>query len=381
MDTTIQKTILFGIFIVIGFSLKRKFKSKAEIQGLKKIILNLALPATIFIALMGIEVDPSLLGLPFIALGINLFLFYAFPLVLPFVGFKKNTSDYRTMRLMIPSLAPGLSCFPFIAEILGQEYLAKAAMADLGNKVFVLIILYSIAMHWYFKQSSEYKSYRKKEKGKLKSLLVTLLSEPVTVFILVALGFMTVGFTFESLPAIAKDVLLKLSLLMTPLVMLFIGLAVKIRKDQCVKLLAILLLRAGAVMLICAGIIWITKISVREDILWILAFSLSACSFWPYAHIAGIGEKEKKEFGKEKTFKSSMAINLLALSFPLSTLMIMVIMLNPEFMMVTTHIIGVAIGCVVIGAVLAIWIQLKETKGVRFSRKIIRLKWLDFKKA
>jgi len=53
MDATIQKTILFGIFIIIGFFLKRKFNSKAEIQGLKKIILNLALPATIFIALMG----------------------------------------------------------------------------------------------------------------------------------------------------------------------------------------------------------------------------------------------------------------------------------------------------------------------------------------
>jgi len=62
METTIQKTILFIIFIGIGFILKRKFTTKAEIQGLKKIILNLALPATIFIALMGVEIDRNLLG-------------------------------------------------------------------------------------------------------------------------------------------------------------------------------------------------------------------------------------------------------------------------------------------------------------------------------
>ncbi|KAA1244968.1 AEC family transporter [Aquimarina sp. RZ0] len=378
MDATIQKTILFGIFIVIGFFLKRKFNSKAEIQGLKKIILNLALPATIFIALMGIDIDPGLVGFPLMALGINLLLFYIFPLILLLVGFKKDSSDYRTMRLMIPSLAPGLSCFPFISEILGQEYLAKAAMADLGNKVFVLIILYSIATQWYFKQTSN--NNNKKEKGKLKTLLITLFSEPVTLLILVALALMTFGFSFETLPAIAQDTIQKLSLLMTPLVMIFIGLAVKIRKDQCIKLLSILIIRAGVVMLISAGVIWVMQISVREDILWMLAFSLSACSFWPYAHIAGISEKEKKELGKEKTFKSSTAINLLALSFPLSTLIIMTVMLNPDFMMIPSHIVAVAVACLGIGSVLVIWIRLKEIKGMRSNSKAIRFKWMDYKK-
>ncbi len=377
MDATIQKTILFGIFIVIGFILKRKFNSKAEIQGLKKIILNLALPATIFIALMGIEIDPKLAGFPLMALGINLLLFYIFPFILPLVGFKKDSHDYRTMRLMIPSLAPGLSCFPFIAEILGQEYLAKAAMADLGNKVFVLIILYSIATQWYFKQNSN----SQRDKGKLKSLLITLFSEPVTLLILIALGFMTFGFSFEKLPTIAQDVIQKLSVLMTPLVMIFIGLAVKIRKDQCIKILSLLMIRAGMVMGISAVIIWSMQISVREDILWILAFSLSACSFWPYAHIASISEKEKKELGKEKTFKSAIAINLLALSFPLSTLMIMTVMLNPDFMMVPSHIIGVAITCLGIGSVLAAGIRLKELKTSKVVSKTILFKWFDYKKA
>ncbi|UZO80158.1 permease [Aquimarina sp. ERC-38] len=377
MDATVQKTILFGIFIGIGFLLKRKFNSKAEIQGLKKIILNLALPATIFIALMGIDIDPELLGFPLIALGINLLLFYLFPFILPLVGFKKDSPDYRTMRLMIPSLAPGLSCFPFIAELLGQKYLAKAAMADLGNKVFVLIILYSIATRWYFKQSS----HRESEKGKLKSLLVTLFSEPVTLLILVALALMSFGFSFRNLPILAQSTLQKLSFLMTPLVMIFIGLAVKIRKEQCIKLLSVLIIRAGIVMLISAGVIWVMQLSVREDVLWILAFSLSACSFWPYAHIASISEKEKREVGKEKTFESATAINLLALSFPLSTLIIMLIMLNPDFMMVPLHIVGVALACLGIGFALTFWIRLKDGRGVLAHGKAVWFKWLDYKKA
>ena len=376
METTIQKTIIFGIFIILGLILKFKFTDSSEIKGIKKIILNLALPATIFIALMGIEVDKSLLGLPIMALVINLLLFYAFPFILPLVGFKKNTADYRTMRLMIPSLAPGLSCFPFITEILGQEYLAKAAMADLGNKVFVLIILYSIAVHWYFRK----KTTNKNQKSKLKSLFITLFSEPVTLLIFIALVLLGFGFSFSNLPSIAQEVLQKLSVLMTPLVMLFIGLAVKIRKDQCIQLLSVLLIRAGIVLFSSVGIIWILQISVQNDILWILAFSLSACSFWPYAHMASISEKEKKELGTEKTFRGSLSINILALSFPLSTLMIIIVMLNPSYMTIPINIIVIASICIGFGIILALWVRLRKTKTSQSTIKFSKIKWLDYKK-
>ena len=55
--------------------------------------------------------------------------------------------------MLLPSLAPGLSCFPFIIVYLGDEYLALAALADVGNKIFVLILLYMLAMHWYHLRS------------------------------------------------------------------------------------------------------------------------------------------------------------------------------------------------------------------------------------
>ena len=156
MDVGIQKTIVFLFFIFIGIVLKVKFKSKEEITGIKKIILNLALPATIFIALLGVKVELHLLLLPLLALGLNFILFFAMPFILPLMGIGKGTSDYRTARLLVPSLAPGLSSFPFILEFLGDEYLAKAAMSDLGNKVFVLFFLYLVAMNWHYGlQSSE----------------------------------------------------------------------------------------------------------------------------------------------------------------------------------------------------------------------------------
>ena len=318
MDVSLQKTITFILFIGIGLLLKIMFSTKAEVVGIKKIILNLALPATIFIALLGIKVEADLLLLPLLALLLNALLFFVFPLVLPILGIKKNSSNYRTAKMLIPSLAPGLSCFPFVLEYLGDSYLAQAAMADLGNKVFVLMILYVIAMNWHYKiQQKKAQS----GKAKLKSLGIAMISEPVNVFIAAALILVGFGINMESLPFFASETLSRLSLLMTPLVLLYIGLAVNIKKNQLVQILGILMLRAGFVIIITGLLLLVTGISLQKDILLMLAFSLSACSFWPFAHISAVDAAEADE--TKKTFNPNYAISILALSFPLSTILIL----------------------------------------------------------
>ena len=320
MEITLQKTFTFILFIGIGLLLKLKFDGKNEISGIKKIILNLALPATIFIALLGIKIDASLLLLPVMALALNGILFFGFPLLLPLLGIYRNSPKYRTAKMLIPSLAPGLSCFPFILEYLGDGYLAKAAMADLGNKVFVLMILYLVAMNWHYKLQSQ---VVRSQASKLKSLFIAMISEPVNLFIAAALILLGFSLNIDSLPFVISDTLLRLSTLMTPLVLLFIGLAVKIRRKQFTQILSILLLRAGVVVLACTAFVYIFNVSVQNDILLMLAFGLSACSFWPFAHISAVGSQEEDLADGQKTFDGTFSINILALSFPLSTALIL----------------------------------------------------------
>ncbi|MDC6388012.1 permease [Maribacter sp. PR1] len=320
MDYTLQKTFTFLLFIGIGLLLKYKFKSKEELTGIKKIILNLALPATIFIALIGVKIDAALLSLPILALGLNVVLFLLFPYLMPLTGIKKGTPEYRTARLLVPSLAPGLSCFPFILEFLGEEYLAKAAMADLGNKVFVLIILYLVAMNWYYSKRAITNQSRA---SKLKSLTMAMISEPVNIFIVIALILVFFGFKMESLPFIISDTLTRLSVIMTPLVLLFIGLAVKIKKQQIFKIFSLLFLRAGFVSVVSGIFIIVANITIQKDILVLLSFGLSACSFWPFSHIAVVGSQEMDIRKKQKTFNATFGVNILALSFPLSTILIL----------------------------------------------------------
>lgn len=328
MDLAFQKTLTFILFIGIGLLLKLKFSSKEELTGIKKIILNLALPATIFLALLGINIDGNLLSLPFIALGLNLALFFGFPRLMVYSGIKVNSPEFRTARLLMPSLAPGLSCFPFILEYLGDEYLAKAAMADLGNKVFVLLILYLVAMTWHRKISS---SANTPKGTRLRSLFIAMISEPVNLLIILALVLVYFGISIDSFPFFVRETFTMLSVIMTPLVLLFIGLAVRIRKQQFFSLLSLLFLRAGFTLLLSGLVIVLAGISVQNDILLLMAFGLSACSFWPFSHIAVVESQEESISPNKRTFNASFAVNILALSFPFSTLLILGVLTSGSF--------------------------------------------------
>lgn len=373
MDLTLQKTITFVLFIGIGILLKLKFKSKEELTGIKKIILNLALPATIFLALIGVKIDSALLSLPFLALMLNMILFLVFPYLIPLTGIAKNSPQYRTARLLVPSLAPGLSCFPFVIEFLGDEYLAKAAMADLGNKVFVLIILYLVAMNWYYRKRAVKTTSNTK---KIKSLVLAMISEPVNIFIIIALILVFFGFNKESLPFFISETISRLSLIMTPLVLLFIGLAVNIKKKQFSKLLALLFLRAGFVALLCGSLIMVCNIEVQNDILLLLAFGLSACSFWPFSHIALVDAQEKRIAKSKRTFNSNFAVNVLALSFPLSTLLILGILSSGSLFSSATPVF--LLGAILMSLGILPFI-IKNIKAIRRKAAKEKMQWVIFK--
>tara|TARA_B100000378_G_scaffold277362_1_gene277510 strand:+ start:404 stop:1543 length:1140 start_codon:yes stop_codon:yes gene_type:complete len=359
VDIGIQKTIVFLFFIFIGVLLKVKFKSKEEISGIKKIILNLALPATIFIALLGVKVELHLLILPLLALGLNLLLFFSMPLILPLMGIGKNTPEYRTAKLLVPSLAPGLSSFPFILEFLGDEYLAKAAMSDLGNKVFVLFFLYLVAMNWHYSLQSN----QKKSGGtKLRPLIKAMISEPVNVFIAAALVLLAFGLHMDSLPFFLIETLEKLSLIMTPLVLLFIGLAVKIKRKQFFQIFSLLCTRAGLVLLITGIFVTIAGIEARNEILLTMAFGLSACSFWPYAHIAAVDSLEMDKKSKRRTFSSDFGVAILALSFPLSTMLILATLNSGAFFVNPFNIFMIAIALLGVGLIIPLCSGISKKK-------------------
>lgn len=331
MGIALQKTVTFLLLIGIGFLLKKKIDSKEQLKGIKTMILSIALPATIFIALLKIEIKPSLIVLPVLALAANVLLWFGAKLIVKMMGNGLNSAKSRTLLLLIPSLAPGLSCFPFVIEFLGEESLAMAAFADVGNKIFVLIILYILAMHWYYQLSQKKSTTDSTNNNRLKDLGLSLLREPINLVLLVAIVMLGFGLNLSSLPNFLQDTVSRMSLLMTPLVLLFIGIAVKVRKDDILMILQILFMRSGFALLISACLLLVLPATLSINILLLaIIFPQSAFSFWPFAHMTAI-ETLEKENAEVKTFDIDLGLNLLAFSLPFSTIIILIICTSGHF--------------------------------------------------
>ena len=322
MNSAVIKTLSLLLMIAIGYLLRNKIKSKDQKEGIKTIILSLALPATIFIALLKIEFEPSMIFIPILALLFNLIL-YVLVDRLPLRSlFNVPESQYRAAILLLPSLAPGLSCFPFILEYSGELPFALAALGDIGNKIFVLIIAYMVAMNWYFKAHA---STVRSGKSKIKDLLKALIEEPVNLVIVTAIVMLSLGLNFDSLPGFVGMNVDRLSLMMTPLVLLFIGISMKLTKQQAKVILSFLFLRSGIAFLLSTVLLLLLPPQPAPIALLIVVFPQSACSFWPFAHMASVAELERKVDvpGSRQIFDLEFAMNVLACSLPFSVILIL----------------------------------------------------------
>ena len=72
-----------------------------------------------------------------------------------------------------------------------------------------------------------------------------------------------------------------------------------------------------------SALLGIAGITAPTEILFISTFALSACSFWPFAHIATICAKEEHLPKGKKTFDYDFAIAILAFSLPISVSLIL----------------------------------------------------------
>lgn len=319
MNFALQKTLELILIIGLGVLLQKKV-AKQDLKGVKVLILSVALPATIFVALLKIELNGTLLVFPLAALTFNLLMLLATKYFLAASLHKEEKSKKRTLMMLLPSTAPGLSCFPFIVAYLGDDTLALAALADIGNKIFVLILLYMLAMHWYRKNAVVEK--QESSSAKLKGLFISLINEPINIVIVVGLVMLGFGLDLSSLPTFFQNTALSIKDLMTPLVLLFIGMAVRINKGEFKLIISMLFRRMGLAFLLSGLFAYAIPALTPAMILLLVVFPQSACSFWPFAHMSAIQSMEDKDEQPNPTFDVNFGLNILACSLPFSTLLI-----------------------------------------------------------
>jgi len=328
MNFALQKTIELLIIIGLGIFLQKKV-AKQDLKGVKVLVLSVALPATIFVALLKIELKGTLLVFPMLALCFNLLMLLASKYFLAINLPSEANAKKRTLMMLLPSLAPGLSCFPFLVVYIGEDSLALAALADVGNKIFGLILLYLLAMHWYRKRSI--KESGASTSGKLKSLVLSLLNEPINIVLIVGLIMLGFGLNLSSLPTFLQNTVLNMKVLMTPLVLLFIGMAVRINPREFGLILSLLIRRAGITFCLSGLFVFLFPNLTPAMVLLLVVFPQSSCSFWPFAHMSAVSSMEEKDGQEEPTFDINFAVNVLACSLPFSTLLIIGVFSFSEF--------------------------------------------------
>lgn len=372
MSPAFTKTFSLLILIFVGYFLQKKIRSKEQLDGIRTIILSLALPATIWIALLQINFESSLLVIPIMSLGFNIVVYLLMDRLPLHSVFNISTSQYRTLIMLIPSLAPGLSCFPFIIEYSGQSALAMAALADVGNKIFVLIISYTIAMRWYFEVNGA-AATQGKMKGK--EILSAIVKEPVNVVILVALAMLAFGLTSRSFPEAVSLSIDRISLLMTPLVLLFIGLSMRLTWAQAKTIFSFLFFRSGVAFAVSGLVLFFFPVSDLPTMLLIVVFPQSACSFWPYAHMASVTQLERnlpKEH-QQSTFDLDFAMNVLACSLPFSVVLIVAVYAGGTFFTRPAPVLagaGIFVAASVVMALLSNRIWNYKTESLKMSPKM-----------
>jgi len=364
MDFALQKTLELLLIIGLGLLLQKKI-AKKDLKGVKTLILSVALPAVIFVALLKIKLESTLLIFPALALSFNLIMLVASKYFLGASLPKENDSKKRTLVMLMPSLAPGLSCFPFIVVYLGDDSLALAALADVGNKIFGLILLYMLAMHWY--QLRAVKDIRTTTKSKLRSLFLSLLNEPINLVIVAGLILLGIGLNLESLPGFLQNTILSIKVLMTPLVLLFIGMAVRIKSGEFGLILSLLTRRAGITFFLSSIFVFLFPAMAPALILLLVVFPLSACSFWPFAHMSAVSSLEEKDKQENPTFDINFAVNILACSLPFSTILIIGVLSFSEFFIDPFKILGA--GFVMI-TVSFLPLLIAKLRGGSFSKEI-----------
>jgi malate permease and related proteins len=328
--SSLETTISLLLLMLLGYFFRGKFKGRDQRDGLRTIILSLALPATILIALLKIRFSAELIIIPVLAMGFNLIMYLLVSKLPVRSFFHIPENQFRTLVLLIPSLAPGLSCFPFILEFNGESGLAMAALADIGNKIFVLIIAYIIAMKWYY---DSYKEISGDKRVNVRDVLTSLINEPVNLVIVAAVVMLSLGLSYDSFPGVIKQSIDKISLLMTPMILLFIGISIRLTWHQVRTIFSFLFFRSSIAFLISAILLAVLPVNDLATILLIVVFPQSACSFWPYSHMTAVNTMEEKlnNPNKHRVFDLDFAMNVLACSMPFSVVIILIVFNSGQF--------------------------------------------------
>ncbi len=203
--------------LAVGAFLRRGQFIRAEtIEDIKKLIVNLTLPAVLFLAFAGVDLQLRYLAVSASVFVLCLFILLLGRLVGPLVGIK---SPY--FPLLLSGFEAGMLGYAIYSAVYGQENIFRFGIVDLGQVLFVFFVMVPLLERY----ESGARPFRETAQGFFKT--------PVILAILGGIVFGQLGLT-EAIRSNAVgnslfETLALLGALTTPLVAVSLGYDLQLR--------------------------------------------------------------------------------------------------------------------------------------------------------
>ena len=226
------------VFLVIGWGFRYAGILKREdIEGLKKIILNIAIPAVLFLSFSRLDFSPGFIPVILVVLMINLILFWLGVLL-----YKLTGSRHRILPLLLSTMNFALIGIPLYEAVFGVENLHHYTMLGIGNEIYGWFIFFFM-FRWFLTKG---KSRGGINKGFIKSPIVW----GIILGCLFSILGLNPGASENALVLGICETLSAAAGVTTPLILIFIGFNISIKLShlkQGLGLVALRLALAGTV--------------------------------------------------------------------------------------------------------------------------------------
>ena len=131
------KVVPVILLLLLGYLLgQRNFFSPSTLRELKKLVVNVTLPAALFLAFARVSLEPRLLIIPVVIFSACLIVLVASRRWVPAAWTERRYFPY-----MMTGFEAGMLGYAIFGTVYGQENLYKFGLVDLGQVTFVFFIL------------------------------------------------------------------------------------------------------------------------------------------------------------------------------------------------------------------------------------------------
>jgi len=204
--------VLPVILLIIGGKVLSQFDFLAPgaVDEVKKIVVNIGLPALLFTAFSSVKFQPKYLAVFALMFGLSAVLFFLGKFIINLFNIES-----RIFPFLMTGFEAGMLGYPIFQATFGKDQLFKFAIVDFGQVTFVFLVLVSLLIRM------------TQEKGEKESPVFMFLKSPPVIGILFGLLFGTLG-VFEGVSEgqftnVILTTLNYLGALVVPLICLVIG--------------------------------------------------------------------------------------------------------------------------------------------------------------